>query len=170
MTGFIEPDPAILVGAPAALTGSVATARRLDYPVGEIHWWNTGDAVCGCHRTVPNPCEGNPATWTMEGQDPIFDPHPDTAAETFIQWKGTEVCMDFHCPCGHHSHFDAAFAYWVKCAGCGTIYKLGTQVRVFRREWDGGSLVEDETGYDRDDGCECPGCTRLRAAGGERPA
>ena len=31
---------------------------------------------------------------------------------TFIQWKGTDLCMDFYCPeCGDHSHFDGEFAY-----------------------------------------------------------
>jgi hypothetical protein len=28
----------------------------------------------------------------------------------WIQWKGTNVCMDVYCACGHHSHIDAKFA------------------------------------------------------------
>lgn len=27
----------------------------------------------------------------------------------FIQWKGTDVCMDFHCECGAHCHFDGSY-------------------------------------------------------------
>lgn len=40
----------------------------------------------------------------------------------WIQWKGTKVCMDIHCKCGHQSHIDDDFAYYVKCPKCGTIY------------------------------------------------
>lgn len=25
----------------------------------------------------------------------------------FIQWKGTDVCMDVYCKCGYHSHIDS---------------------------------------------------------------
>lgn len=35
---------------------------------------------------------------------------PDRA-HAFIQWKGTDVCMDFHCECGVHMHFDGDFAF-----------------------------------------------------------
>lgn len=40
----------------------------------------------------------------------------------WIQWKGTVVCMDIQCPCGHLGHVDAEFAYHVKCAACGKVY------------------------------------------------
>ena len=52
----------------------------------------------------------------------------------FLQWKGTDVCMDFYCPCGYQSHFDGLFAHFVKCGGCGAVYQLGTQVRAIRVE------------------------------------
>jgi hypothetical protein len=29
----------------------------------------------------------------------------------WIQWKGTDVCMDIHCECGTLSHIDGEFAY-----------------------------------------------------------
>jgi len=48
--------------------------------------------------------------------------------EMFIQWKGTDLCADFHCDCGYDGHLDSEFAYYVKCGGCGTVYELGTQV------------------------------------------
>lgn len=52
-----------------------------------------------------------------------------TEATTFIQWKGTEICMDLKCPCGHRNHYCRdRFAYSVKCAGCGIVYELGTAV------------------------------------------
>ncbi len=50
----------------------------------------------------------------------------------FIQWKGTDVCMDVQCPCGHNGHFDGYFAYYLVCPECGTHYQLATQV-VARR-------------------------------------
>lgn len=49
-------------------------------------------------------------------------------ASMFIQWKGTKVCMDFHCPCGVDGHVDDWFAYYIHCTGCGTVYEMGTQV------------------------------------------
>lgn len=42
----------------------------------------------------------------------------------FIQWKGTDVCMDFYCECGEENHFDGYFAYVVKCAGCGQEWEM----------------------------------------------
>lgn len=54
-------------------------------------------------------------------------------ARTFIQWKGTNVCLDFYCPCGVHSHLDEDFAYYVGCPGCGAVYEMGTQVIARRR-------------------------------------
>jgi hypothetical protein len=41
----------------------------------------------------------------------------------FIQWKGTDVCMDFHCTCGEQYHFDGFFAYAVKC-NCGKVWEM----------------------------------------------
>lgn len=46
----------------------------------------------------------------------------------WIQWKGTDVCMDVHCKCGCLSHIDATFAYFVKCAECGTVYSVNGHV------------------------------------------
>lgn len=61
-----------------------------------------------------------------------FDQFPGSDASMFIQWKGTEVCLDFHCPCGHHGHFDGGFAYYVECPSCGAVYEMGTQVKARR--------------------------------------
>ncbi len=38
--------------------------------------------------------------------------------EAFIQWKGTDVCMDLHCDCGNVNHYDGYFAYVVVCGNC----------------------------------------------------
>lgn len=42
----------------------------------------------------------------------------------FIQWKGTDVCMDFYCDCGAHCHFDGYFAYAVKCPHCKSVWEM----------------------------------------------
>lgn len=47
---------------------------------------------------------------------------------TFIQWKGTAVCMDFTCECGACSHFDAEFLYFIKCPNCEKTFCMGTRV------------------------------------------
>ncbi len=53
------------------------------------------------------------------------------AADSFIQWKGTNVCMDFHCyRCDAFSHMDADFAYVVKCVRCGQLYEMPSVVAL----------------------------------------
>lgn len=41
----------------------------------------------------------------------------------FVQWKGTDVCLDFYCDCGRHSHFDGYFCYAFKCE-CGQVWEM----------------------------------------------
>jgi len=48
----------------------------------------------------------------------------------FIQWKGTDVCIDVHCLCGAHLHFDAEFLYHVGCENCGRVYSVGCKVKL----------------------------------------
>lgn len=49
----------------------------------------------------------------------------DTTKDFFIQWKGTDACIDLHCPaCSYHNHYDGFFAYYVECAKCKALYKL----------------------------------------------
>lgn len=42
----------------------------------------------------------------------------------FLQWKGTDVCLDFHCECDKHLHFDGDFAYELQCPYCETIWEM----------------------------------------------
>jgi transcription elongation factor Elf1 len=70
---------------------------------------------------------------TTDGEHPFARPE-GSDADMFIQWKGTEVCLDFNCPCGHEGHVDAGFAYFVECGGCGAVYQMGTQVIAKRVE------------------------------------
>lgn len=52
----------------------------------------------------------------------------------WIQWKGTDVCMDIHCKCGELSHIDADFAYHVKCPNCGTVYMCNGHIELIELE------------------------------------
>ena len=48
----------------------------------------------------------------------------------WIQWKGTDVCIDVHCECGHHGHIDEEFFYYWKCSQCGKVYKVGANIKM----------------------------------------
>ena len=54
----------------------------------------------------------------------------------FIKWKGTAVCADIYCKCGHSSHIDASFAYHVKCPNCGTVYQCNGHIELIELEQD----------------------------------
>lgn len=51
-------------------------------------------------------------------------------AHAWIQWKGTDVCMDMHCVCGTHGHIDDTFAYSVQCKDCGRKYAMGQNIKM----------------------------------------
>ena len=50
----------------------------------------------------------------------------------WIQWKGTNVCMDISCKCGSQLHIDAEFAYYVKCTDCNTLYSVSPYVKLVK--------------------------------------
>jgi hypothetical protein len=78
--------------------------------------------------------------------DRIPDPH------AWIQWKGTNVCMDVHCSCGESGHIDAEFAYYYRCAHCGRGYAVGSSVRLWPLSAAECAVVESETcGFVQDD-------------------
>ena len=52
----------------------------------------------------------------------------------WIQWKGTDVCMDVCCACGHLSHIDADFTYHVKCPECGRVYFCNGHIEFIELE------------------------------------
>lgn len=59
----------------------------------------------------------------------------------WLQWKGTNVCMDMHCKCGHHSHIDADFTYSVKCPECSTVYMCNGHIEFIELEEEPDSCV-----------------------------
>jgi hypothetical protein len=42
----------------------------------------------------------------------------------YLQWKGTNACIDFYCLCGKSCHFDGYFAYVVQCGYCDRMYEM----------------------------------------------
>jgi len=62
----------------------------------------------------------------------------------WIQWKGTNVCMDIHCKCGESSHIDASFAYFFKCNHCNTVYMLNGHIEMIELEVEPDSGVVSE--------------------------
>jgi hypothetical protein len=71
------------------------------------------------HKIAKNRAEAWDVQETYKGQ-----------AAGWIQWKGTDVCMDVHCKCGAHLHIDGYFAYTVKCAHCGTAYMMNGHIEM----------------------------------------
>lgn len=52
-------------------------------------------------------------------------------ASVFIQWKGTDVCLDFHCfKCNTFGHVDADFTYYLQCPTCGQHYAMPSTVTL----------------------------------------
>lgn len=48
----------------------------------------------------------------------------------WIQWKGTDVCIDIHCECGESSHYDGEFMYAVECPHCERQWVVGQCVQL----------------------------------------
>ncbi len=49
----------------------------------------------------------------------------------WVQWKGTDVCIDLSCSCGHRGHFDGMFMYYWKCKQCGRVWALDATIGLF---------------------------------------
>lgn len=62
----------------------------------------------------------------------------------WIQWKGTDVCMDVYCQCGHHFHIDDKFVYYVRCSVCKTVYFCNGHIELIEVK-DGGRGWEECT-------------------------
>jgi hypothetical protein len=77
-----------------------------------------------------------------------FKPDVDKKPFGWLQWKGTAACMDFHCVCGAHLHFDEDFLYFVGCEHCGRRYELSGFIEV--REMAPGERSDDNVKIGRD--------------------
>lgn len=52
----------------------------------------------------------------------------------FVQYKGTSICMDLNCECGHLSHVDGDFVYMVQCPRCRRTYLLPCFIKLILLE------------------------------------
>jgi hypothetical protein len=49
----------------------------------------------------------------------------------FIQYKGTDICCDIHCPnCKAHGHIDSYFCYQYRCLICNKVYELSPFIEM----------------------------------------
>jgi len=48
----------------------------------------------------------------------------------FIQYKGTDICMDLNCECGELSHIDGDFVYAIQCPYCDKKYDLNCFIKL----------------------------------------
>ena len=53
----------------------------------------------------------------------------------FIQWKGTDVCMDALCnECGENFHIDGDFMYSITCPKCKTEYDCHPIIQLNKKK------------------------------------
>lgn len=71
-----------------------------------------------------------------KNRDEAFDMGVRYNAEPhgWIQFKGTELCMDVHCKCGELTHVDGSYIYMVECGKCGTKYAINGHVQFIEIE------------------------------------
>jgi hypothetical protein len=67
-----------------------------------------------------------------------------------IQWKGTDACIDLHCKCGHHGHYDGYFLYNYECPQCKRKYALGRHVKLIELTEDEAKFVESHEDFKTD--------------------
>lgn len=60
----------------------------------------------------------------------------------WVQWKGTNVCIDIHCVCGESSHFDGSFMYVIQCPSCNRKYFTNGHVQLIEIEDEGNMSLE----------------------------
>jgi len=52
-------------------------------------------------------------------------------ASVYIQWHGTETCMDFDCgDCGMGCHFDGYLSVVVQCSNCKAQWTMPTNLQL----------------------------------------
>ena len=60
----------------------------------------------------------------------------------WIQWQGTQVCMDIQCACGRMSHVDAEFCFHVKCPSCGATYECDPHITLHKLDFEPEGTIE----------------------------
>ena len=75
----------------------------------------------------------------------------DGKPHAWIQWKGTDVCMDVYCECGAHFHIDSDFAYHVECPACKKVYFCNGHIELIElKNKPDHCVVTDERYYEEE--------------------
>lgn len=82
----------------------------------------------------------------MNQPQPGWDRQTVPPAEPYgwVQWKGTDVCMDIHCDCGEIGHIHGEFAYYVQCRACGKTYFVNGHVELVLLTADEADRIRSE--------------------------
>lgn len=67
----------------------------------------------------------------------------------WIQWKGTDVCMDIRCECGDLTHVDGDFTYVIQCGSCGKKYFVNGHIQLIPIEFEDGWRVTISEQHDK---------------------
>jgi hypothetical protein len=77
-----------------------------------------------CPLVWPGPVRGvsgtGPHPLVVRDNERVSDQSP----HVFVQWKGTDVCLDLYCACGTRLHFDGYHAYELTCGICNRVWEL----------------------------------------------
>jgi hypothetical protein len=81
----------------------------------------------------------------------------------WIQWKGTNVCIDLRCACGHHGHFDGEFFYSYECPACHRKFAVGMTIKLIEVP-KGEAYTHDDykTTEFPEEFCDCDACEAAR--------
>ena len=60
----------------------------------------------------------------------------DSKLSGYIQYKGTDICIDLCCECGWNDHYDGYFCYGFTCPKCGQSYTLPDELNFTKVEVD----------------------------------
>jgi hypothetical protein len=95
-------------------------------------WINSG---------VPHSCavvhKPEPPEWVKDSYYHQYklDVEPE-GPHGWLQWKGTDACVDLYCSCGVHGHLDVDFMYHVRCKACGKLWHVSGYIRLLPVEGD----------------------------------
>lgn len=118
--------PVLTTGDPDAVVGvAIKTSRPLGTSGLDHTRESDDDLIAAAGEYVTVECS--------DGLDPFakVDGAGDkTPPYGWLQWKGTDACVDLYCECGHHAHVDAEFLYAWRCSQCGQVYGLCAVIQL----------------------------------------
>jgi len=69
----------------------------------------------------------------------------ETQPHGWVQWKGTDVCIDIHCDCGEMSHYDGDFMCAIQCPYCNRKYFANGHIQLIEIEKHDGDTLKMAT-------------------------